>query len=244
MPESGTTPTGTAPATDMQSAASSPDRVGVTQADIAAAAEFWAEEYGMNTSGYADLATGEVDDETRSLVELLARHRLAALPTTPPAAMVPLAAIPSEIGRVRLSDRLSNGERYCSHSHYIPAGHPVYWPESMGEYEDRDPLCLAHAVEQAESDSGWCECDARDALDDDATPPAADAGEVDMRQLAADLDGIRGNFERIAAHHPNDQPCYRDGVRPFGTGDLRHAIETLAAASVALVPRSHGEAGK
>lgn len=52
--------------------------VEVIQADIARAADYWAAEYGTVTSGYAGLSHGEVDDETRPVVEMLARHRLAS----------------------------------------------------------------------------------------------------------------------------------------------------------------------
>jgi hypothetical protein len=67
------------------------------------------------------------------------------------------SVFPETIGRLHLSDKLSDGERFCAHSHDIAEGHPVYWPQALGQYDDIDPYCLAHAIEQAESDSGWCE---------------------------------------------------------------------------------------
>jgi len=58
------------------------------------------------------------------------------------------------------------------------------------------------------------------------------------------LGALRWNFERIAALHPNDQPCYPAGSersgRPFGTGDLRHFIASLTEAA-ALIERLSAE---
>ena len=58
-------------------------------------------------------------------------------------------------------------------------------------------------------------------------------------EVLSGLRNLRAQFERIAAHHPNEQPAYPNGVRPWGTGDLRHNIETLEAAIAALsTPRA------
>lgn len=67
----------------------------------------------------------------------------------------------------------------------------------------------------------------------EAAQPSDGAG-VPAGELVVSLRGIRSNFERIADLPPNDQPHYANGVRPWGTGDLRHAIETLTAAETAL----------
>ena len=85
-------------------------------------------------------------------------------------------AFPQQIGRVSLGKRRSDGERLCSHSHEVPVGHPLYWPERMGEYpDDMDPLCLEHAIEQAVSDNGWCEkCLAAEASLQEVAAPTAD----------------------------------------------------------------------
>jgi hypothetical protein len=53
-------------------------------------------------------------------------------------------------------------------------------------------------------------------------------------EIVAGLRNLKEQFEQIAAKHPNDQPRYENGVRPFGTGDLRHFIETLDGALSAL----------
>lgn len=84
-------------------------------------------------------------------------------------------AFPQQIGRVHLGEHPSDGERLCSHSHPVPAGHPLYWPERLGEYpDDVDPLCLEHAIEQTVSDNGYCDCLAHtarpDAGDEDVEP--------------------------------------------------------------------------
>ncbi|GEM71750.1 hypothetical protein SAQ01S_15160 [Sphingomonas aquatilis NBRC 16722] len=73
------------------------------------------------------------------------------------------SAFPLEIGRLHRGERRSDGERLCSHSHAVPAGHPLYWPQQISQYDDSDPLCLQHAIEQAVDDNGYCEkCTADD----------------------------------------------------------------------------------
>lgn len=73
-------------------------------------------------------------------------------------------ALPKRIGRLMLGERLSK-DHYCGGSHDMPDGHPVYWQERGGEHpDDIDGYCLACAIEQAESDAGWCDCAARAAL--------------------------------------------------------------------------------
>ncbi|WP_422057687.1 hypothetical protein [Sphingomonas sp.] len=72
------------------------------------------------------------------------------------------AALPSDIGRLHLGEGKSDGERLCSHGHAVPEGHPLYWPQLMGQYDDSDPYCLEHAIELAVSDNSWCICNAGD----------------------------------------------------------------------------------
>ena len=71
---------------------------------------------------------------------------------------------PQRIGRLSLGQRLSDGQdRQCAGGceQQIPAGHAVYWPDRAGEYpDDIDPSCVSCAIAQAESDQGWCECQA------------------------------------------------------------------------------------
>jgi hypothetical protein len=62
-------------------------------------------------------------------------------------------------------------------------------------------------------------------------PPIREHGEAELSQ---ELRNIREQFAGIAALHPNEQPHYPNGVRPFGTGDLRHVIEVLNTAIAAL----------
>ena len=58
-----------------------------------------------------------------------------------------------------------------------------------------------------------------------------------MTKSPADVEGLvslRRQLERIADRPANEQPCYPDGVRPFGGGDLRHYIATLDQAAARL----------
>lgn len=82
----------------------------------------------------------------------------AALIASPSATPQVADSLPKQIGRLHLGERLSNGERLCADGHDIPAGHPMYWPEQISQYDDSDPRCLAHAIELTESDQGWCPC--------------------------------------------------------------------------------------
>ena len=100
-----------------------------------------------------------------SLIALRLNERLAAAPTPDAAASEAGEVLPQHIGRLHLGERRSDGKRLCSHGHPVAVGQALYWPERLGEYpDDIDPLCLAHAIEQAVDDNGWCECDARAAL--------------------------------------------------------------------------------
>lgn len=75
------------------------------------------------------------------------------------------AAFPKRIGRLTLGERLSH-EHYCGGSHEMPDGQPIYWQERGGEYpDDIEGFCLTCAIQNAESDAGWCECSARAALE-------------------------------------------------------------------------------
>ncbi|MBS87126.1 MAG: hypothetical protein CL858_29580 [Cupriavidus sp.] len=86
--------------------------------------------------------------------------------------VAPVACLPESIGRLHLGERRASNERLCNDGHTIPDGHPLYWPQQMGEYDDNDPYCLAHAIEQAESDAGWCAtCLDREHRDSVAHPP-------------------------------------------------------------------------
>ncbi|WP_433950823.1 hypothetical protein [Brevundimonas bullata] len=62
-----------------------------------------------------------------------------------------------------------------------------------------------------------------------AKEASAEAGE-----LVNDLLNLKEQFERIVAKPSNEQPAYKSGVRPFGTGDLLHFIKTLTSAANAL----------
>lgn len=77
-----------------------------------------------------------------------------------------------------------------------------------------------------------------------AQPTAAPVREEGGAVLANDLRCLKETFERIAARPPEDQPHYKSGVRPFGTGDLRHIIEVLTkAAALATREEAPAEAG-
>jgi len=122
----------------------------------------------------------------QAVADILRYHIAPALAALPPTGgsgcvVVPREVLPEMIGRLHLGDTASDGERLCSHSHPVPAGHPLYWPERMGEYpDDVDPLCLGHAIEQAENESGWCACAiAADFDDEDGTLSAAPQAAVD-----------------------------------------------------------------
>lgn len=64
-------------------------------------------------------------------------------------------ACPKTIGRRRLGDKLSDGDRLCDWGHDVPAGHPLYWHQAIGQYDDGDPVCLEHAIEQYASEQGY-----------------------------------------------------------------------------------------
>lgn len=69
--------------------------------------------------------------------------------------------------------------------------------------------------------------------------PAVESG------LTTDLGQFREIFEEWAGRDVNDQPINpRTGVRPLGTGDLRHLVETLDAAQKALRPAVESESGE
>lgn len=75
------------------------------------------------------------------------------------------AAFPQRIGRLTLGERLSH-EHYCGGSHEMPDGQPIYWQERGGEFpDDIEGFCLTCAIQNAESDAGWCECSVRAALE-------------------------------------------------------------------------------
>jgi len=71
------------------------------------------------------------------------------------------------------------------------------------------------------------------------TNMTTDAAEA-RAKLNADLTSLRGQMARIAALDPNEQPAYPNGVRPFGTGDLRHFIATLDDAILATAEAASG----
>lgn len=93
---------------------------------------------------------------------------------TPASDVAPVACLPETIVRLHLGQRRASNECLCNDGHTIPDGQPLYWPQQMGEYDDNDPYCLAHAIDQAESDSGWCAaCLDREHRDSVAQPPIA-----------------------------------------------------------------------
>jgi hypothetical protein len=127
----------------------------VTQADREAAARYER----LTCPAVADVIVSGAADGMQ-LVQAFARHRISALAAleqpTPPETRLS-GALPKSIGRLHLGERCADGDRMCHHSHYVEAGHPLYWPQMMGQYDDSDPYCLEHAIELAESDSSWCE---------------------------------------------------------------------------------------
>lgn len=73
---------------------------------------------------------------------------LAALRSTP-------QAYPVSIGRLHLGEKRSNGERLCNWGHEVLVGHPLYWPQAISQYDDSDPCCIEHAIEQYASEAGY-----------------------------------------------------------------------------------------
>lgn len=109
----------------------------------------------------------EPSDSITERDRVAARAAIAALEATRASdqqVQVLREVLPKRIGRLMLGERLSK-DHYCGGSHDMPDGHPVYWQERGGEHpDDIDGYCLACAIEQAESDAGWCDCAARAAL--------------------------------------------------------------------------------
>jgi hypothetical protein len=52
--------------------------------------------------------------------------------------------------------------------------------------------------------------------------------------LAEKLETLGAEFKRWLDIGPNRQPHYKNGMRPFSTGDLKYYLESLQAACVAL----------
>jgi len=102
---------------------------------------------------------------------------------------------PKRIGQLSLGERLSDGEdRQCAGGcdQPIPAGHAIYWPERIGEYpDDIDPSCISCAIAKAESEQGWCECQALA-----SRPPATDPAKPTSEMLDA---AEREGWDRAAA---------------------------------------------
>lgn len=61
-----------------------------------------------------------------------------------------------------------------------------------------------------------------------------------MAETLEGLQNLKHQLERIAAEAPDDQPRYKNGVRPFGTGDLRHFIQVLSDATATPVQPDSG----
>lgn len=99
--------------------------------------------------------------------------------------------LPKEIGRLKLGERPADNERYCHDAHVVPDGAPLYWPRDMGPNDDSDPRCLEHAIELAESDSGWCQtCISRDLA---AEPDGLSQGEGETDGTEA----LIGKLDRV-----------------------------------------------
>ncbi|MGV1682959.1 hypothetical protein [Sphingopyxis sp. NJF-3] len=109
------------------------------------------------------------------------------------------ASFPKKIGRLTLGDRPSQ-DHYCGGSHEMPDGQPVYWQEPGGEYpDDIEGFCLTCAITNAESDAGWCDCAAKEALSGNAERESG----ADVETLASHFPtGVRGLFERTAQGVP------------------------------------------
>jgi hypothetical protein len=100
--------------------------------------------------------------------------------------------------------------------------------------EARQGQDAARGLIGAADDIAVCGADAPNTYPMDKTVEVSQAA----REMLAGLGNLREQFAQIASMHPNDQPHYPSGVRPFGTGDLRHVIETLDQAIAALATRA------
>lgn len=147
-------------------------------------------------------------DYAESFADAYVDNITAAL-ATPASDVAPVACLPEMIGRLHLGENRASNERLCNDGHAIPVGHPLYWPQQMGEHDDNDPYCLTHAIERAESDSGWCAtCLDREHRDSVAHPPAHPvdpvAGGEALRDalVSAACDGIADDYMTSEKHHP------------------------------------------
>jgi len=137
---------------------------------------------------------------------------------------------PQRIGRLSLGERLSDGQdRQCAGGceQSIPAGHAVYWPDRVGEYpDDIDPSCISCAIAQAESDQGWCECQAF------ATAEAASgAGEREEWQEKADEIAYACQVVRQSSVSAAD----RDSILQDAAAHLRFVASLPPATDPAMV---------
>lgn len=166
--------------------------------------------------------------------------------------------LPAAIGRVHLGERRSDGERLCSHGHAVPAGHPLYWPERMGEYpDDVDPLCLGHAIDQAVDDNSWCEKCTGEELEAEGTALREDwlrgdwyekwqdATENADEGLMATLEELRGRIERtiVAALSTLSADAIRQG-EGSEVERFREAIVTIIGRCEALEDEASDELAK
>lgn len=144
---------------------------GKAKADFIEALHKHDQEQGLSYDGIVELCQTWV-------WAIIAQGPAAALTRRAGGDAIPAGALPQHIGRVHLGKRRSDGERMCSHGHEVSAGHPLYWPEQISQYDDSDPLCLAHAIEQLECDNAdW----------NTPKPPAdGDAGAV-VRAVTAEM---------------------------------------------------------
>jgi hypothetical protein len=69
-------------------------------------------------------------------------------------------------------------------------------------------------------------------------PEAQSLPTVSGDEIIVGLNDLKFTLERIAEKTPDEQPHYPGGSRPFGTGDLRHLIGVLDAASKRLAALS------
>jgi hypothetical protein len=125
------------------------------------------------------------------------RYRLLAAAPAPSAASDG-EAYPKTIGRRHLGGSRSDGDRLCNEGHDVPAGHPLYWYEPMGQYDDSDPCCLEHAIDQYARETG----DGASATPDaaifrEAIEAAAKVAEDEIERLGESLEAATDDIDRM-----------------------------------------------
>lgn len=113
-------------------------------------------EYGFGSERAVILAAA---DRLKAVSDHIAPKRASyAIGETEPAPFgspTVCAVFPKTIGRLHLGERRSDGGRLCNWNHDVPVGHPLYWPEQISQYDDSDPCCIEHAIEQYVSEAGY-----------------------------------------------------------------------------------------